>query len=204
MRGTLSVLGLYNYDESIFDNMELPVTDHLDKDTLIQNILVECSELEIVYPDPDIFKLTVKYWSKARVHVWQKLADTMDYEYNPIWNKDVKDTEYIKRTRDESTTYTDRASSSTSGTNTNKGVAFNSNDLENREQDQTSGSMSSSDDSTTRDAGYNDEDREYISQGNQGVTSTQQLIKEEREVSQFSLYDIIISEFKTRFCLLVY
>ena len=128
----------------------------------------------------------------------------MDYEYNPIWNKDVKDTEYIKRTRDESTTYTDRASSSTSGTNTNKGVAFNSNDLENREQDQTSGSMSSSDDSTTRDAGYNDEDREYISQGNQGITSTQQLIKEEREVSQFSLYDIIISEFKTRFCLLVY
>ena len=64
--------------------------------------------------------------------------------------------------------------------------------------------MSSSDDSTTRDAGYNDEDREYISQGNQGITSTQQLIKEEREVSQFSLYDIIISEFKTRFCLLVY
>lgn len=204
MRGTLSVLGLYNYDDTIFDNMALPATDHLDKNTLIQNILVECSELEILYTDPDIFKNILKYWSEARVHVWQKLADTMDYEYNPIWNKDVKDTEYIKRTRDESTTYTDQASSTTSGTNTNKGVAFNSNDLENREQDQTSGSMSSSDNSTTRDAGYNDEDREYISQGNQGITSTQQLIKEEREVSEFSLYDIIISEFKTRFCLLVY
>lgn len=204
MRGTLSVMGLYNYDDSIFDDMELPVTDHLDKDTLVQNILVECSELEILYTDPTFFKKILELWSKARVHVWQKLADTMDYEYNPIWNKDVKDTEYIKRTKDESTTYSDTASSTTSGTNTNKGVAFNSNDLENREQDQTSGSMSSSDNSTTRDAGYNDEDREYISQGNQGVTSTQQLIKEEREVSQFSLYDIIISEFKTRFCLLVY
>ena len=204
MRGTLSVMGLYNYDDSIFDDMILPTSDHLDKDTLIQNILVECSELEILYTDPTFFKKILEIWSKARVHVWQKLADTMDYEYNPIWNKDVKDTEYIKRTKDESTTYSDTASSTTSGTNTNKGVAFNSNDLENREQDQTSGSMSSSDNSTTRDAGYNDEDREYISQGNQGVTSTQQLIKEEREVSQFSLYDIIISEFKTRFCLLVY
>lgn len=204
MRGTLSVMGLYNYDDSIFDDMVLPTTDHLDKDTLVQNILVECSELEILYTDPTFFKKILEIWSKARVHVWQKLADTMDYEYNPIWNKDVKDTEYIKRTKDESTTYSDTASSTTSGTNTNKGVAFNSNDLENREQDQTSGSMSSSDNSTTRDAGYNDEDREYISQGNQGVTSTQQLIKEEREVSQFSLYDIIISEFKTRFCLLVY
>lgn len=204
MRGTLSVMGLYNYDESIFDDMVLPTTDHLDKDTLVQNILVECSELEILYTDPTFFKKILEIWSKARVHVWQKLADTMDYEYNPIWNKDVKDTEYIKRTKDESTTYSDTASSTTSGTNTNKGVAFNSNDLENREQDQTSGSMSSSDNSTTRDAGYNDEDREYISQGNQGVTSTQQLIKEERDVSEFSLYDIIISEFKTRFCLLVY
>lgn len=204
MRGTLSVMGLYNYDETIFDNMALPSTDHLNKDTLVQNILVECSELEILYPDPDVFKNILKLWSESRVHVWQKLADTMDYEYNPIWNKDVKDTEYIKRTKDESTTYTDQASSTTSGTNTNKGVAYNTNQLENREQDQTSGSMSSSDNSTTRDAGYNDEDREYISQGNQGVTSTQQLIKEEREVSQFSLYDIIISEFKTRFCLLVY
>lgn len=204
MRGTLSVMGLYNYDESIFDDMALPSTDHLNKDTLIQNILVECSELEILYTDPTVFKMIVKYWSEARVHVWQKLADTMDYEYNPIWNKDVKDTEYIKRTKDESTTYADQASSTTSGTNTNKGVAYNTNELENREQDQTSGSMSSSDNSTTRDAGYNDENREYISQGNQGVTSTQQLIKEEREVSLFSLYDIIISEFKTRFCLLVY
>lgn len=204
MRGTLSVMGLYNYDETIFDNMALPSTDHLNKDTLVQNILVECSELEILYPDPDVFKNILKLWSESRVHVWQKLADTMDYEYNPIWNKDVKDTEYIKRTKDESTTYTDQASSTTSGTNTNKGVAYNTNQLENREQDQTSGSMSSSDNSTTRDAGYNDEDREYISQGNQGVTSTQQLIKEEREVSQFSLYDIIISEFKARFCLLVY
>lgn len=204
MRGTLSVMGLYNYDETIFDNMALPTTDHLNKDTLIQNILVECSELEILYTDPTVFKLIVKYWSEARVHVWQKLADTMDYEYNPIWNKDVKDTEYIKRTKDESTTYADQASSTTSGTNTNKGVAYNTNQLENREQDQTSGSMSSTDNSTTRDAGYNDEDREYISQGNQGITSTQQLIKEEREVSLFSLYDIIISEFKTRFCLLVY
>ena len=204
MRGTLSVMGLYNYDETIFDDMALPSTDHLNKETLIQNILVECSELEILYTDPTVFKMIVKYWSEARVHVWQKLADTMDYEYNPIWNKDVKDTEYIKRTKDESTTYADQASSTTSGTNTNKGVAYNTNELENREQDQTSGSMSSSDNSTTRDAGYNDEDREYISQGNQGITSTQQLIKEEREVSLFSLYDIIISEFKTRFCLLVY
>ena len=204
MRGQLSILGLYNADNSIFDDMELPVSDHLNKETLVANILSECAELEILYPDPNILKYILKYWSKSRLHTWQELANTMDYEYNPIWNKDVKDVEKIKHTKDETTTYTDSASSTTSGTNTNKGVAFNSGSAETREIDESSGNMSSSDNSTTRDAGSNNEDRELISQGNQGVTSTQQLIKEQREVSEFSLYDIIISEFKTRFCLLVY
>ena len=204
MRGQLSILGLYNADNSIFNDMELPVSDHLNKETLVANILSECAELEILYPDPNILKYILKYWSKSRLHTWQELANTMDYEYNPIWNKDVKDVEKIKHTKDETTTYTDSASSTTSGTNTNKGVAFNSGSAETREIDESSGNMSSSDNSTTRDAGTNNEDRELISQGNQGVTSTQQLIKEQREVSEFSLYDIIISEFKTRFCLLVY
>lgn len=204
MRGTVSILGLYNDDPEIFHDLVLPESDHLDKDTLINNILMECAELEVLYTDPDFMKFAIKNWSSARLHVWQELADTMDYEYNPIWNKDVHDIEYIKNTRDESRTYSDSASSSSSGTNTNQAVAFNSNTFEDREKDSTSGSMSSTDNSTTRDAGYNDQDRDYVSQGNQGVTSTQQLIKEQREISKFSLYDIIITEFKTHFCLLVY
>lgn len=204
MRGTLSILGLYNEDDTIFESMQLPSSDHLDKDTLIHNILMDCAEFEVLYTDPDFMKYAISEWSKARLHVWQELADTMDYEYNPIWNKDVHDEEYIKNTRDESRVYSDQASNSSSGTTTNQGVAFNSNSFEDREKDISSGSMSSTDNSTTRDAGYNDQTRNYTSQGNQGVTSTQQLINEQREVSKFSLYDIIITEFKTHFCLLVY
>lgn len=40
--------------------------------------------------------------------------------------------------------------------------------------------------------------------GNIGVTTTQKLIREQREVEKFNLYDIIIEEFKMRFCILVY
>lgn len=204
MRGTISILGLYNEDNTIFESMQLPESDHLNKDTLIHNILMECAELEALYTDPDFMKFAITEWSKARLHVWQELANTMDYEYNPIWNKDVHDEEYIKNTRDESRTYSDQASNTSSGTTTNQGVAFNSNSFDDREKDISSGSMSSTDNSTTRDAGYNDQTRNYTSQGNQGITSTQQLINEQREVSKFSLYDIIITEFKTHFCLLVY
>ena len=204
MRGTLSVLGLYNEDNTLFEDFALPESDHIELETLVENILAQCAELEVLYADPVMFKHILKYWSKSRLHVWQELADTMDYDYNPIWNKDVHDHEYVYHTKDESTTYTDRASNSSSGTTTNQAVAFNSGTFDDREKDISTGSMSSSDDSTTRDAGYHDEDRDLVSQGNQGVTSTQQLIKEQREISEFSLYDIIIKEFKLRFCLLVY
>lgn len=204
MRGTLSILGLYQEDNTLFDLLELPESEHINKQTLIDSILAEFCELEVLYTDPEFMKQIIGVWSRSRVDVWTELCKTMDYEYNPIWNKDVKDTEYIKRTKDENRTYNDSASSSTSGTATNQGVAFNTNVFEDREKNITSGSMSSSDQATTRDAGYNDEDRIYVSQGNQGITTTQQMIKEQRESVMFNIYDIIKAEFKTRFCLLVY
>lgn len=40
--------------------------------------------------------------------------------------------------------------------------------------------------------------------GNNGNTSYQELIKMQRDVAMFNLYDLIVEEFKNRFCLLVY
>lgn len=45
---------------------------------------------------------------------------------------------------------------------------------------------------------------ERTEQGNIGVTSTQSLIQEQREVVKLNLMDIIINDFKQRFCLGVY
>ena len=46
--------------------------------------------------------------------------------------------------------------------------------------------------------------RERTEKGNIGITTTQQMIKEEREVNEFNIYDYIINDFKQRFCLLIY
>lgn len=40
--------------------------------------------------------------------------------------------------------------------------------------------------------------------GNIGVMSTQDMIKQERQIDLFNVYDIIIEDFKMRFCILVY
>ena len=45
---------------------------------------------------------------------------------------------------------------------------------------------------------------ERTEQGNIGVTSTQSLIQEQREVVKINLYDIIIDDFQKKFCLGVY
>ena len=80
----LSPLGLYSWDNTLFDLMEIP--DALDKDVLIQNILAETAELEVLYPNPVVMKNLLGVWSRKQIDVWNKLWQTTQYEYNPIEN----------------------------------------------------------------------------------------------------------------------
>ena len=81
---TLSPLGLYTWDETIFDLMRIP--EALDKNTLIDNLLTETAELEVLYPNPVVFKNLVGVWSAKQIDIWNRLYVTTQYEYNPIEN----------------------------------------------------------------------------------------------------------------------
>ena len=81
---TLSPLGLYRWDETIFDLMQIPSA--LDKPTLIDNLLSETAELEVLYPNPVVFKNLVGVWSAKQIDIWNRLYATTQYEYNPIEN----------------------------------------------------------------------------------------------------------------------
>ena len=50
MSATLSLLGLYQYNPSLFNGLKLPRS--IDRDTFIDNLLSECAEFEILYADP--------------------------------------------------------------------------------------------------------------------------------------------------------
>lgn len=80
----LSPLGLYNWDSTIFDLMQIPSA--LDRDTLVQNLLAETAELEVLYPNPVVFKNLVGVWSAKQIDIWNRLYATTQYEYNPIEN----------------------------------------------------------------------------------------------------------------------
>ena len=81
---SLSPLGLYQWDQSVFDLMQIP--EALDKNTLIDNLLAETAELEVLYPNPIVFKNLVGVWSVKNLDVWNRLYATTQYEYNPIEN----------------------------------------------------------------------------------------------------------------------
>ena len=80
----LSPLGLYQWDQSIFDLMQIPSA--LDKPTLVDNLLAETAELEVLYPNPVVFKNLVGVWSAKQIDIWNRLYATTQYEYNPIEN----------------------------------------------------------------------------------------------------------------------
>jgi len=86
MRATLDLIALYNYDNTILDLMQIPSA--LDRQTLIDNLLMETAEQEILYSNPGFLKQAVGSWSAKNLHKWEELYDTTQYDYNPIWNKD--------------------------------------------------------------------------------------------------------------------
>ena len=218
----LDLIGMYNYDPTVLDGLVYPAG--LDPETLKDNILMESAEQELIYSNIDFMKQAVASWSYKQLHVWQELYDTTQYEYNPIWNKDGTFSETITRDLKATEDFTDTHNLQDKETRDLKG----SNDV--TETDSVYGFNSSSEapsnksvtDQDTTDTGTDTidhtgtfkKDRDTTDtgtitttrteQGNIGVTSTQSMIKEQREVVMLNLYDVITQDFIERFCLKVY
>lgn len=176
----LSILGMYNYDSTIFDGLVMPQDDDfndlIDKKVLVETICFQNAELELLYTEPATVKQMIGLWSASSQYSWKKLAETLYLEYNPIWNKDGTITEHEEGTSEsEAQEYV---------------AAYNSSSFEPRNQ--STGSVGSGRDFTRKE------------QGNIGLTSTQDLIAQERSVAEFNIYDRISEDFRKRFCIMVY
>ena len=92
----LSIMGMYEYDNSLFDGLDVPtytdknnVVHVVDKNAVINSILLNCAELEILYSNFDTMKLAIGVWSAAEQDTWKKMYATVMMEYNPLWNVDA-------------------------------------------------------------------------------------------------------------------
>ena len=220
MLGKLSILGLYSWDNTIFDDLALPqhtyideddeeqTEDAIDRQILVDNLLMDLAEISVIITDPDVMKLAIKSWSASCLPVWQALWDTTQYEYNPIWNKDGTVTEVEERDLEKVTDATETRD--LTGSNDvqvdSKRSAFNSTtqqpvDQVITDQDTTDGGTIDYDNTLTDSGSIT---RTRTEQGNIGITTTQQMIKDQRDVVSFNIYRVIIEDFKQRFCIMVY
>ena len=209
----LTVMGLYNYDNTIFDNLMLP--DGVDKPTLIDNIVLETAELECIYPTPVFLKTAIGLWSNVQFLTWDRVYTAMNLEYNPIENYDRQETETTTGTRAHSgkdtttrsgtvsetgsTTGSTQGTASESGTTTNKIAGFDSTTLVDHDSSTGSNTRQASDsstgsstrsgtDSSTQELTHGEQIADSGSRtsrihGNNGVTTSQQMLQSELDLA---------------------
>lgn len=206
MGASLSILGLYEWNEGIFDNLELP--EGLDRDVVIPEIVTECADFCLLYPDYDFMKILIGVWSKKEKRVWEDLLRSETFDYNPIENYDRY--EQITREVEGESTASGTNSSTSSGTrnSTITGAQTSYNDMTFANTGQTiSGDTTNGTDSGTSSNESNSNGSETVNahlHGNIGVTTAQQMIAGFREISDFCTVDFIVQSFKDHFCIQVY
>lgn len=199
MQATLSVLGLYNWDTTIFDGFSLP--DTVDAETLRNLIFSETAELEVLYSDPSIFNLILRSWSKSRIEDWKRVENALNAEYSPIENYDRTETHSDVYTRNLAESRT--ANSSETHAENGKKAAFDSDALV--DTDSTSGNSSTDDSNSSEYTGGDSREINTRAHGNIGVTTNQQMIEAEIAMRHnHNLYNIILNDFINKFCLGVY
>lgn len=224
MKSFLTVMGMYQYDNTLFDLFSLPDEMKDKRQDIINSICIETQELEILYPSVPFLQTAIGNWSNIMQSVWKKLYKTTVLEYNPIENYDRTDdtTESVNTKENENVTENitrnDTLNNTTDNTGNsemiNQNVAFNNTDFSNNEK-----TMNSIDNNIT-ETGKNkyDTDRSLEngktmtnsrtitnrSHGNIGVTTSQQMIEQERQISEFSIVKYIVDDFKQKFCLMIY
>lgn len=221
----LTVEGLYNYDNTLFDGFNVP--EGLVKQIAIDAILMRTRELEILYPDFTYMKNRITIWSNTYQINWKKLYDTTVLEYNPIENydrmEDWTDNDDETTTSDRDNTRNTNNTVKSTSTNeimnnvnvTDQNTAFNAG-LADHAKQITDGDTTEHGSITNTETGKDTENEKVNggrtgrhtrvgrAHGNIGVTTSQQMIQSERDLVIFNLYDLIAESFIENFCLMVY
>ena len=97
----LTLIGFYNYDNSILDNFALPSDwDSSEIDDFKMNLLMEAGEFEVLYSNFDFMKTMIGNWSRSHLPNWEKLLDTMNADFDPLSDINIRRRLNRQETRD--------------------------------------------------------------------------------------------------------
>lgn len=233
MNAKLTVAGMAAWrsatNESIFDLMVLPTPPIdsgaiglqagqlraawiINKDDLIDFIALHTMGLSLAVPDFDWLRNAIGTWSKAHIHEWQRVFDTLFYKYNPIWNKDGEITEsgWDHKSKEDDSEGT--ATGTNTGTNTDYTHGYDGGTTHaddglawtHAEKSKANASNSASMLDHTEGVEQSSYSHTTNEKGNIGVTMTQDMILKERDIAMFSIDEYLAEEFKKQFCLMIW
>ena len=82
----MTLIGMYNYRNDIFNELVLPTG--IDADLFKQSLLMKGGEFELLYPDPDFLKYSIKIWSSKWFRTFSEWLRGTEQRWNPIYNYD--------------------------------------------------------------------------------------------------------------------
>ena len=214
----ITLIGFSNYFESFGDDLfkYLNVPAGIDKQTLVNNILMQGGEFEVLYSDPNFLQNMIGVWSNKWQRTMTKWIDALNTKYNPLENYDRMEEWTDTNTRGENTTRSENAtghdssSSSGSGNTENTRSAYNSSVYQPHDNAASSSTGSNTSDSSTTASGTIKTDANELlkrigrTHGNIGVTTSQQMLQSELDIAVWNIYEEITNLFMTEFCIYLY
>ena len=162
----ITLIGMYNWDGTLFDLLNVPNT--VDKQTLIDTILLRSGEFEVLYPDFDFLKFSIGAWSRKYQPTFTRWASALALEYNPLENYDRIEswtdtntgtqtvantgTQTTTNTGTQTTTNTGTETTTNSGTQTNLGSGYEDTVRTGSEKDQAGGGTTTENDVSAYDS----------------------------------------------------
>ena len=214
----ITLIGCYNYFDSMQDDLlkYLKLPSGIDKETLVNNILMNGGEFEILYSNPNFFQDMIKIWSSKWLHTFTKWQTAINIKYDPLYNYDrieeYDDTRNEKEgiKKNENVVAHDESVSSGEGETTNANSAYDSATYTPHDKSNSFSSGSNASDSNTGVTGNQDRDRTETLKhrahlyGNIGVTTSQQMLHDELDIAQWNIYEHITDLFLEEFTIYTY
>lgn len=225
------MIGLNQYllkmkDQTLFDLLELP--EGIDKETVVDNILLQGGEFEVLYADPEFMRNAIGMWGRKHYYTFDKWVKAQALEYNPIENydrqEDWSDTgnrgEKSSASRGSGNTRTfdnqDKRTLDTEVTTEDTVSAYDSSTYQPSDKAETTNTGTDTVDysGTIKDefgeasSGQTTENKKDVHtgriHGNIGTLTTQKMLTDEYEVARFNIVEQITDIFILEFTIPVY
>lgn len=216
---TISVYSLAKYydqvkNKDLFELLSFPA--NIDRDTVINNILLESMPFETYYTDPDFLHDALGMFSKKYEWTFNKWAKALELEYDPISNYDRHEEWNDDGTRDtgskiDTKTDTNGVTNNYYDNTTDHYVWSYDSDTKHQDEQTIDESGTKVVDESHSTGTTNGTENQKTSNkrtgrawGNIGVTTSQQMLQSEFEIAAWNIVQNITNVFLNEFCIMVY